>query len=273
MQAFGEARDDSDSSLGSPGHPPEAGAARDTEIERQVRAEQVRTLFRQSAPVLLANVFNAVILSVVLWTRVHHGLLLGWAGAVALVVAARIEMRRRYWSKDWTAAEQEAWGARFTLSSLCSGSLWGFAGAVLPPASLPHQVVVVFVVGGMAAGAAGTLSCVMRAYYAFLLPSVLPAGVRLLVFGDDAHLAMAAMLVLYMLALTLVARNVNMALAQAFRLRFENATLLARVGDAQASLVRANDGLSRANELLERRVQERTAELKDSQQELAEIVR
>jgi len=263
MLGSGEARDETASSFGSAGRPPEAGAVQDGEIERQVLAEQVRTLFRQSAPVLLANVFNAVILSVVLWTRVEHGLLLGWTFAMALVVVARIELRRRYWSKDWTAAEQEMWGARFTFSSLCSGSLWGFAGSVLPPASLPHQVVVVFVVGGMAAGAAGTLSCFMRAYYAFLLPSVLPAGVRLLVFGDDAHLAMAAMLVLYMLALTLVARNVNMALAQAFRLRFENATLLARVSDAQASLVRANDGLSRANELLERRVQERTAELKD----------
>src|SRR5205814_10107451 len=135
--------------------------------------------------------FNAVILSVVLWTRVHHGLLFGWTAAMALVVVGRLEMRRRYWSKERTAAEQEVWGTRFTISSLCSGSLWGFAGAVLPPASLPHQVVVVFVVGGTAAGAAGTLSCFMRAYHAFLLPCVVPAGVRLLAFGADAHLAMA----------------------------------------------------------------------------------
>src|SRR5947207_2571356 len=144
MHAPGEARHGDDSSSGSTGRPPEEAPARDAEIERQVRAEQVRTLFRQSTPVLLANVFNAVILSVVLWTRVHHGLLFGWTAAMALVVVGRLEMRRRYWSKERTAAEQEVWGTRFTISSLCSGSLWGFAGAVLPPASLPHQVVVVF---------------------------------------------------------------------------------------------------------------------------------
>jgi hypothetical protein len=34
-------------------------------VERQIHAEQVRSLYRQSAPVLLANAINAVIVCIV----------------------------------------------------------------------------------------------------------------------------------------------------------------------------------------------------------------
>jgi PAS domain-containing protein len=97
--------------------------------------------------------------------------------------------------------------------------------------------------------------------------------VRLFVYGGEVHLAMVVMLALFMGALTVVARNVHRALVHAFRLRFENAALLEQVSAAQASLVSANEQLSGANQLLERRVRERTAELRESQQQLAEIVR
>jgi two-component system cell cycle sensor histidine kinase/response regulator CckA len=251
----------------------DAGRSGTAAILQQVRAEQVRTLFKQSAPVLLANVVNAAIVSLVLWSHAPHRTLVVWTAAMTLMAVARIEMRRRYWQHEWNTEEQEVWGNRFTLGSLCAGLLWGFLGGALLPDSLPHQVVVVFVIGGMAAGAAGTISCFMRAYYAYLVPSLLPVMARLLAFGGEEHLAMVAMLVLFMGALSLVARNVQGALVQAFRLRFENAVLLSQVSEAQASLVRANEGLSQANEMLEGRVRERTVELRESQRELAEIVR
>lgn len=251
----------------------DADPSRSAAILQQVRAEQVRTLFKQSAPVLLANVVNAVIVSLVLWSHAPHGTLVAWTATMTLMALARIEMRRRYWLGEWSAEEQGAWGNRFTVGSLSAGLLWGFMGGALLPDSLPHQVVVVFVIGGMAAGAAGTISCFMRAYYAYLVPSLLPVMARLIAFGGEEHLAMAAMLVLFMAALSLVAQNVQGALVQAFRLRFENAVLLSQVSEAQASLVQANEGLSRANEMLEGRVRERTVELRESQRELAEIVR
>jgi PAS domain S-box-containing protein len=247
-------------------------AASDLVIAEQVRAEQVRTLYAQSAPVLLANVLNAVIVSVVLWAHTSHALLLGWTSAMTLMALVRIEMRQRYWSRPRDPDEQVRWGTRFTIGSLTAGLMWGFAGGVLLPSSLPQQLVIVFVLGGMAAGAAASISCFMRAYYAYLIPSLLPTAARLLWFGGSEQLAMVAMLVLFMGALTLVARNVNRALSQAFQLRFENAELFAQVSRAQASLVEANDGLQRSNERLETRVRERTEELQASQEQLSEIV-
>jgi two-component system, cell cycle sensor histidine kinase and response regulator CckA len=246
--------------------------ASDPAICEQVRAQQVRTLYGQSAPVLLANVVNAVIVSIALWSRAPPALLVAWTASVTLMALVRHEMRRRYWSRERSAGEQELWGRRFTLGSLCAGALWGFAGGVLLPDSLPHQLVIVFVLGGMAAGAAASIACFMPAYYAYSIPALIPTVARLVSFGRGEQVAMAVMLVLFVVALTLVARNVRGALTDAFRLRFENAGLFTQVSRTHASLVEAHENLSRANEQLETRVRQRTQELRASEQQLSEIV-
>jgi PAS domain S-box-containing protein len=247
-------------------------AADDPMLDAQVRAEQVRTLYRQSTPVLLANVVNALIISVALWSRAQHPLLLAWTATITVMVLVRIQMRQRYWSRDWRLDEQERWGTRFSVGSLCAGALWGIAGGALMPDSLPHQILIIFVLGGMAAGAAGSIACFMPAYYAYLIPSLLPAVARLLWFGASEEHALAAMLLFFSVALSLVAHNVNRAFSDAFRLRFENAALYRQVSNAQASVVIANANLRHANEQLETRVRERTDELRASEARLAEMV-
>ena len=50
-----------------------------------VRNEQVRMLYSQSVPVLLANVVNSGIVSAALWGAGPRRLLLVWTGLVALM--------------------------------------------------------------------------------------------------------------------------------------------------------------------------------------------
>jgi PAS domain S-box-containing protein len=238
--------------------PSQYGSTSDPRVAQQVHADQVRTLYRHSAPVLLANVVNAIIIGAVLWSHASHARLLAWTGCMTAMALARIELRRRFWSHERTAPDYALWGLLFTLGSLSAGCLWGYAGFALMPSALPAQVLVLFVVGGMATAAAGTISCFMPAYYAYVLPSLTPAIARLWLFGGTEHVAMVAILLLFAFALSLVAHNVNRALAGAFSLRFENTELLAH--------------LRVANEQLETRVRERTVELQASQANLAEIV-
>jgi signal transduction histidine kinase/ActR/RegA family two-component response regulator len=220
-----------------------------------VRAEQIVTLYRQSVPVLLANVLNAAIVSATLWSAASHPFLLVWTATMALMTLIRIWLRRSYWRSQPSAAEAPRWGTFYVIGSLTAGILWGTAAVVLFDVARPvSQVLIAFVIGGMGAGAAGTISCYPPAFLVYLIPSVLPMAVRMFGMGQPLYLAMGTMSVIYGVAISAVARISNRALTAAFRLRFENEVLVQRLSTTQLTL-------EESNHTLERRVAERSQEL------------
>jgi two-component system cell cycle sensor histidine kinase/response regulator CckA len=224
-------------------------------IAPAVRSEQVATLYRQSGPVLLANVVNAIVVSAVLWSSASHPFLVGWTIAMAVMTLARILLHRGYWRSRPDADAALAWGRRFVVGSLTAGVLWGMAAAVLfDPGRPAASILITFVIGGMGASAAGTISCYMPAFVAYLIPSVAPLAARMLEVGTPLYLGMGAMVLVYGGAISAVARNTHRALVMAFRLRFENENLVERLSNAQLTL-------EQSNQTLERRVLERSAEL------------
>jgi signal transduction histidine kinase len=128
------------------------------------------------------------------------------------------------------------------------GVMWGLAGCALyAPNALGAQMLVLFVVGGMCAGAASLSASHVRAFVAFAVPALVPTVVRLVADGDELHLAMAAMLSLFGVAMFTIARSSGRSLAEEARLRFVNVALA--------------EDLARARETLEVRVRARGAEL------------
>jgi signal transduction histidine kinase len=114
------------------------------------------------------------------------------------------------------------------------------------------ELVLVFVIGGMVAGASGTMALHLPAFLAFTASAILPMALRIFAEGDAPHIAMGVLAIVYGVAMWLLANNSNRALTESFRLRFENQDLLARLSAAQVSL-------AETNESLEQRVAERTA--------------
>jgi signal transduction histidine kinase/CheY-like chemotaxis protein len=217
-----------------------------------VQADQVRTLYAQSMPVLLANVVNASIIATVLWRTAGHAVLLAWVGLMLLMTLGRVVLRARYMKAPARAQEAPVWGRRFVAGSMLAGLLWGGGGALFFDVSSPlSQILITFAIGGMGAGAAGTLSCYMPAFWAYIIPSLLPVWIRVGTFNDPLHITMTAMIGVYALGLSLVARNANRVVSQAFRLRFDNEVLLDRLANAQLSL-------EETNQTLEQKVAERT---------------
>jgi two-component system cell cycle sensor histidine kinase/response regulator CckA len=232
-----------------------------------VRAEQVRTLYRQGVPVFLTNPINALILSATFWTSAPKGFLVGWTVAISLVVAARIELRRHYWLAAPTASETDRWSRRFVIGSTVTGALWGVAALVLFPLGGPLlQLLVAFVIGGMSAAAAGTLSSHLPAYFGYVMPALIPLAARAFLVGDTTHEAMGAMIALYGLGLFFVAHVNHRSLREAFRFRFENEDLL-----RQLSSTRGN--LEETNRTLEQRVSERGETLRRQSEALRDAQR
>jgi signal transduction histidine kinase len=232
-----------------------------------IQGEQIRTLYRQTQTVLIANCVNAAIVSALLWASTSHPLLVGWVAATALLTLSRAVLALRYRRAEPQAGEARAWGASYVLGSALSGALWGAAGFVfLEDASPVSQLLLVFFVGGMCSAAAGTLAAYLPAFVAFIGPALAALALRVAWFGDSLHQVLAGVIVFYGAGLLAVARVNHRALVEAFALRFENAELVASLSLAQRSL-------EQNNRTLERRVAERSEALRQKTEALRDAQR
>ncbi len=250
---------------------------------QEIRVAQVRLLYEQLPSAFLASILNAFIVVVVMWQQVSRSLLIGWLVVILLAAGGRYAWRRAYLRTGLANAESHRWGRDYLYGVAANGLLWGFAGFFFFTAnSYVHQIFLAFVLMGMVSGAISTLSPVRGAYLVFLMPTLLPYAARLLSAGNQVHLAMAAMLFIYVTMMGMISHRLHTTVAESLRLRFNNLDLLDDLTQAKERQERANqelaaqvsekhsaqDALQRAYDELERRVKERTAELAESEEAL-----
>src|ERR1700749_4983138 len=147
-----------------------------------------------------------------------------------------------------------------------AGLGWGAAGVLLyPEGHLTNQVFLVFVLGGMMLGASSVLAPRPEAFLTFLIPVGLILAAWFFLEGDETHLAMGLLASLFTLAILITTRRLHQMVDSSLRLQFENRDLV-------EELRAANRETAALNQELERRVDERTAELHQSTEQLrAEI--
>jgi signal transduction histidine kinase/ActR/RegA family two-component response regulator len=235
-------------------------------MTQQIRASQVRLLFGNANLGVAVTVVATSILARLQWTVIPHGTIAAWSLYMFAMSAARFALDRRYWRTSPARRDVERWGAAFAVGAGMSGAGWGAAGVLLyPQADLAHQVFLMFVLGGMMLGAVSLLAPRPEAFLAFILPTGLAPAIRLLIDGDESHLAMSLLAFVFTFATLSTTKGIHQTIGSSLRLQFENHDLVEdlRAAKAQAEAI---------NEQLEVRVQERTADLQRSTEQLrAEI--
>ncbi len=227
-------------------------------MEPRVLAEQVSALYSKGRVAFLTVVVNSAIVAFALWPEVDHARIAPWLGALYAITLGRLALHAAYVRRGPSPMDALAWGRAFTLGTFVNGIVWGVGGYVLyAPESVGAQTLLLFVLGGMCAGAASSTATFAPAFPAFAVPALVPIIVRLAGSGDRLHWAMAMMLALFGLAMTSIARTGGRHLTEAVRLRIQNDELVG--------------GLAEARGELEARVRTRTAEL-EAQTELLEKV-
>jgi two-component system, cell cycle sensor histidine kinase and response regulator CckA len=254
-------------------------------MDERLYAEQVNHFARVAPLAMTATLVNAAILAFVLRGQIPHSTLACWLAAAFLLTVLRLPIfyRQPLSSPDFAATKRL--GRLFTLGAGAAGLVWGSAAIFLfPTASIPHQVFIAFVIGGMIAGAAGTYSVIMPAFLAFSLPAVLPVIIRFLLLPEEMHTAMGLLAAVFIILMIPIARSNHDTLFDNFRLAYENQDLIDNLSEAktraeesnrQLSLEiterqKAEEALQRSHAELEEKVAARTRELAA---EIAERVR
>lgn len=220
--------------------PPPSG-----ERDRMVRAEQIKLLYAKAPMALTATLVNAPILVFILWDKVRHAVLVGWLMYMVILSLGRVWLRHEYRRTPPSPIEESHWGTWYLAGIALSGLGWGSVGIFLFPAgSLPHQLFIAFVLAGMTAGAVAACSAMMVGVLLFAVPVLIPLAIQFLAQGDDLHLAMGGMTVLYAILMVFIARTMHQTIITSLNLRFENRDLVAYLAAAKGQAEKLNEELT-----------------------------
>jgi diguanylate cyclase (GGDEF)-like protein len=184
---------------------------------------QIVQSFRQLPISLIVNLANGLILAAVLWNAVPTPVLLSWSGLLVAVTGARFLTLQAFRNASPRSESDLAVWTKYFLAGACAaGVVWGLSGILLfHPSSFPHQVVLAFVLGGMAAGAVPLLSSVRHAYWCFAIPVVAPISIRMMMVGDRIHLVMGLLMAIFGLAMLATSAQVHRLFRDSEKLRRE----------------------------------------------------
>ena len=133
-------------------------------------------------------------------------------------------------------ADMAKWGLYFVIGSAVSGALWGIGSIVLfVPDSLIDQIFMAAVIVGMSAGALAANTAYLPAFFAFMVPALVPIGVIHIVIGDPDHLAIGGLVLFFGAMISWIARNFHSSLRAALSLQVERGGLLNELRTARDS--------------------------------------
>jgi diguanylate cyclase (GGDEF)-like protein len=199
---------------------PPSGAGAD--VPPQVHAEQVHLIYQHHV-LIVGNIINALLVVAVLWHRFPHPALLLWFGLFLIVIPVRLLVAHQQARHSWQTARAATWSVA---GSAATGCLWGllaFAIAAEPDAA--YRVFILFVLGGMTAGAVLLDVAYLPAFFAFVLPIMLPAIPALLIAGDLMSFAMAGMLATFTVIQLVVGYRANQWILNTLRLQLQRENL------------------------------------------------
>jgi signal transduction histidine kinase len=216
----------------------------------------VDTVYRHTPSVVLANLAGAAVFAAGLGSRDNETIVVGWLLGVVAVAMGRALIYVAYRKAASPRLDTRKWAFRFAVGSAAAGALWGISPLAFDAMAQPEtELLCTFVIGGLVAGAAGTLSCHLPSFLVFVTPALLPLAVLLLLQGGAHGGLMATMVLIYGVAMIAVARNVNAALVDSLTLRTENQALVHQREEHTRQL-------EDANRELDARISERTAQLR-----------
>ncbi len=186
------------------------GHMEDTRQQELTRVELLRQTLKLAPIAVFATLVNASILVLVLWQSISHASLIIWFSITFCLAVQRTLFLYKYRGASLQPRQAAQVAKRFVASLGLAGITWGSLGIFLFPVDSPtRQILIVFVLCGMVAGAAETFANVLPAFIAFSLSALVPLFIRFLFIGGGVYYAMSAMTLLYIVLTLIIAKRIN----------------------------------------------------------------
>ncbi len=222
-----------------------------------VRAEQLRTRLRLYPFMVAGQMLVAPFFVWLMWNISNRQHLILWMACAYLLYLAQLVTWLNGRNAVVTVEDCRGWSRHFFGFSLVTGMMWGFGTIFFFPNALLDQVLLVCVMLGLVAAATTMNSTHPPSAYTYVPGVMLPLIFRVMVEQDETHIALGIMLTLFFVVMLGAGHFLSKFILLLLHQRFENLTL-------------ANQ-LTSMNDLLEKKVVERTSQLQEKTDEVSRI--
>ena len=203
------------------------------DVERSIRAEQLRLLFK--SPISLAGSALAVAVSLtVLWDSVPASLLLAWSGAILLWLGVRGVMWLRFRREEADDAQVVRWARPAVVMMSGSGLLWGAFGAgFYLPEDPELSAFVILIIASMVVGGTFAYAAYLPAFNAFVITTIGPLAASSFLHSTATSVIFGATTAVNLALMLSMGRSVNRSIVGMIRLKFANADLVSNLRQAK----------------------------------------
>jgi len=217
-------------------------------VPDRVRAAQIRSIYRNTPPGLIATSLAMASFTVVL-VYIDAVSTVGATVLITLIVAqtltrlllARAHKRGMDVDEHW-----RAWAARFTAGAIFGGlTIGGGVAWIMSTGRVDLQAISLLLVCVFTSGAVVAFGAYLPAFISFFVAASIGPMAWLLVHGGVLYGSLAAMYVIWFVAVTELARRTAKSFAESVMLRFENLDLVENLQREKTAAEQANAAKSR----------------------------
>ncbi len=196
------------------------------DIKQQVKHDQLNTLYAETGSSLLSTLAVMAAFAFVLSTHERQENLLLWYGVLVVVLLARALVYVRFSKTELTVDNIVLWHRRFYLGILATGLVLGSSSLLFfPDIPVAYQIFSVFVLAGISAGALTIFVVDYIAFYIYINAAMLPVVFISAGYGDQLHVAISIMTLLYIILLMRASRKLFHKVMASITLGYENQML------------------------------------------------
>lgn len=203
----------------------------------QFLAQRVSLLYRLSGKDVPAILLIAATTAFALWGYVNDNLLVSWLIWLVLASLIRFVLNRLYYLRAPGPEAAARWESFFCVTGALVGTAWGLTVMLLyPPRSQFHEILVPFLIGGVAMGLPPALAPSPKAFACFIAPILAPLIGLLFSQGGAFNASAGILLLVFTAVLLALYLSSNRALMETLGFGKENEELLEQVKQAKNRL-------------------------------------